>query len=138
MTSRTIFLSRLLGLVSLIFATSMMVDRTRALQMVHTVLANPSATTLLGGLGLVAGLAIVLGHQIWRGGALPVAVTVLGWVIFLRGVLLLCLPAGAGANLLRWVDYDGLFYACMALAGIVGLYLAIQGFSRRQPATRRL
>jgi hypothetical protein len=36
---------------------------------------------IIGFLGTALGLALVLGHQLWSGGALAVAVTVFGWVI---------------------------------------------------------
>jgi hypothetical protein len=37
---------------------------------------------------LTAGLAIVLGHNVWSGGALPVVVTVVGWLLLIRGLIL--------------------------------------------------
>jgi len=40
---------------------------------------------------LAAGLAIILGHSVWSGGALPVIVTLVGWLIFAKGVVVLLL-----------------------------------------------
>jgi len=43
---------------------------------------------LIGGsFNLAAGLAIVLGHNVWSGGALTVVVTLIGWLAALRGVV---------------------------------------------------
>ena len=42
--------------------------------------------------GMVAtgvGLAVVLGHQVWSGGVLPVVVTLVGWAALLKGIVLL-------------------------------------------------
>jgi hypothetical protein len=38
---------------------------------------------------VTTGLAIVIGHNVWSGGALPVIVTLFGWIILIRGVVLL-------------------------------------------------
>ena len=43
-------------------------------------------------LTLVAGLAIVLAHNVWRGGAMAVVVTVLGWLLLLKGAALVVIP----------------------------------------------
>ena len=36
---------------------------------------------------------MIVGHNVWSGGPLPVTVTLLGWLIFLKGLVP---PAGAG------------------------------------------
>ena len=40
-----------------------------------------------------AGLALVLGHQVWAGAALPIVVTLVGWAVLLKGVTLLLVPS---------------------------------------------
>jgi hypothetical protein len=46
-------------------------------------------------IAVTAGLAIVIGHNVWSGGALLVIVTLLGWIILIRGVVLLFLSPSA-------------------------------------------
>ena len=41
---------------------------------------------------MAAGVATVIGHNIWSGGALPVAVTALGWMMLVKGVVLMASP----------------------------------------------
>lgn len=90
-----------------------------------------------GAFVLICGLIVVAGHQYWRGAA-PIIVSVLGWLITLRGLLLLAFPKvfvsvansmiGAQA---WWVPL------CIAFA-LVGLYLTYVGWapapSRSTPA----
>ena len=44
---------------------------------------NPPLLLIVGMIGLIAGLAIVLGHNVWYGGMLPVVVTLVGWLILI-------------------------------------------------------
>ena len=42
---------------------------------------------------LASGVAMIVCHNAWSGGPLPVIVTLLGWLIFLKGLVLLLLPS---------------------------------------------
>src|SRR6516162_3010869 len=131
MAARTIYLSRLIGLFTLIVTLSMLADRPQALEMIRTVVQNRPALIILGVLGTAAGLAIVLGHQVWSGGALPVLVTVLGWVFLIRGAVLLYLSPEATAHLVDRFRFEDLFYVYLGLTMALGLYLTVRGFSAR-------
>jgi hypothetical protein len=131
MAARTIYLSRLIGLFTLIVTLSMLVDRPQALETIRTVVQNRPALIILGVLGTAAGLAIVLGHQVWSGGALPVLVTVLGWVFLIRGAVLLYLSPEATAHLVDRFRFEDLFYVYLGLTTVLGLYLTVRRFSAR-------
>ena len=131
MAARTIYLSRLIGLFTLIVTLSMLADRPQALEMIRTVVQDRPALIILGLLGTAAGLAIVLGHQVWSGGALPVLVTVLGWVLLIRGAVLLYLSPEATAHLVDRFRFEDLFYVYLGLTMALGLYLTVRGFSAR-------
>jgi len=102
--------------------------------------ASPLWSWVAGAFVLICGLIVVAGHQYWRGAA-PIIVSVLGWLITLRGLLLLAFPKvfvsvansmiGAQA---WWVPL------CIAFA-LVGLYLTYVGWapapSRSTPRTAR-
>ena len=131
MAARTIYLSRLIGLFTLIVTLSMLADRPQALEMIRTVVQDRPALIILGLLGTAAGLAIVLGHQVWSGGALPVLVTVLGWVFLIRGAVLLYLSPEATAHLVDRFRFEDLFNVYLGLTMALGLYLTVRGFSAR-------
>jgi hypothetical protein len=128
MSNRTIYLSRLMGLLVFVVVLSMLVDKPKAMGTIGALVADRSALTIMGAIGTGAGLAIVLGHQVWSGGILPVVVTVLGWVILVRGIVLLFLPAAATAQLVEWFRFDQYFYVYLGFSAVLGLYLAIHGF----------
>src|SRR5258708_32315154 len=98
MSPRTIFLSRLLGLFMLAMSLSLLL-RGQELLAIMTALINDAPMLMnIGMAALLAGLAIVLCHNIWSGGARPIVVTLFGWILLLSGWLLLMLPHGTIVN----------------------------------------
>jgi hypothetical protein len=79
MSSRTIFLSRLIGLYCLLVVPSMLVHRQGTVDLMTALLHNLPLMWVLSVITLTAGLAMVLAHRVWSGGALPVVVTLCGW-----------------------------------------------------------
>ena len=125
----TIFLSKLIGLYCIIVALAMMAHKQSAVATVNAVIKNPPLLLLAEVLGLAAGLAVVLGHNIWSGGALPVVVTLLGWLMAIRGAVLLALPQDATIKFFEALRYEELFYVYMGSTLVLGLFLTFSGFS---------
>jgi len=79
MSERTVFLSKLLGIYCILVGLSLAANKLAMLQMV-TALVNDAPLLFVCGLAAVAaGLAIILSHNVWSGGAVPVIVTLVGW-----------------------------------------------------------
>ena len=109
MSSRTILLSRLIGLYCIVIALSMMTRRQATVETVTALLQNPSMMLIVGIITLAAGLAMVLAHNVWSGGALAVVVTLVGWITLIKGLLFLFLPPEMEAGLfLRQLHYQQL------------------------------
>jgi hypothetical protein len=89
---------------------------------------NPPALYLAAVFTLVAGLAMVLGHNVWSGGALQVVVTLVGWTALIKGLLSLFLTPGTLGDSLGVLHYEQLFYLYAAIALILGVYLTYGGF----------
>lgn len=135
MKPRTQFIGRLLGLYCLIVSLIMATHKHDLVEIENTLVHNPALLYFLGILTLVAGLAIVLGHNVWSGGALPVTVTALGWVALAKGVLLM-LPEAASGLLPRF-QYERLYYLYVAITFILGAYLTYAGFKPDRTAEDR-
>lgn len=136
MAPLTIYLSRLIGLFLLVAALTMLVDKPGTLDAVHAIAEQRPMQIVLGMVGVAAGLAVVLGHQIWSGGILPLVITLMGWIILIRGVILLLLTRVQTAALIGWIRIDEYFYLYLGIAAAIGLYLTIHGFVAK-PATCR-
>ena len=94
---------------------------------------SPPTILLFGTVFLVAGLAIVLGHNVWRGGFLPVTITVIGWLLLFRGLALLLLPADTVAGLSGSLELQRYLYLYLAAPFIVGVLITYAGFRTRAP-----
>lgn len=77
---------------------------------------------------MVAGLAIVLAHNVWSGGALPVVVTLVGWTSLIKGLIFLLLPPETTLAFFETSHYSQLFYLYMSVTFIIGLYLTYSSF----------
>src|ERR1700737_3825767 len=84
--------------------------------------ANPMWPWLFGAILLIFGLVIIAFHQYWRSPA-AIIVSVVGWFLAIRGVLLLTVPSAyeaagdavysSGATVAIWV-----VFLCLALSGL--------------------
>lgn len=124
----TAFLSRLLGLYFLIFALSMVVKKQASIETVNVIAHNPVLVFLVGVILVPAGLAMVLGHNVWSGGALPVVVTIVGWLALLKGLVFLLLATDAVPTLFAALHFDRFYYAYVAYVLLFGVYLTYAGF----------
>jgi vacuolar-type H+-ATPase subunit I/STV1 len=134
MTSRTHFLSRLIGLYFMIVAIAMATHRQATVDTFTAIVHNPSLMLVLGMIILSAGLAIVLAHNLWSGGVVTVLVTIIGWLTLAKGVFFLVAPTEAEAGFyLNTLHYAQLFYLYVAIDFVLGAFLAYGGFT---PAPR--
>jgi hypothetical protein len=92
---------------------------------------------LLGMTALIIGLAMVLAHNVWSGGALPVVVSLIGWILLLRGAILLFLPPDAVVRLFEMARFEEYFYVYVAVPLVIGLYLTFAGFTSSPEPDRR-
>ena len=130
MSPRTLFLSKLIGLYCILGSLSMLTHREVTMEAVTEVLRSPSLLLILGVITVVAGLAMVLAHNIWSGGALPVIVSFIGWATLIKGLLFLFLPPEMEARVfLGGFHYQQLFYLYVAISLVIGIYLAYRGFT---------
>ena len=129
MLPRTLFLSRLIGLYCILVALSMITRKQATLESVTAVLRDPSMMFVLGAITLVAGLAMVLAHNIWSGGALVVIVTLVGWITLIKSLFFLFLPPEVEAGFfLRQLHYQQFFYLYTGVSLVLGIYLTYGGF----------
>jgi uncharacterized membrane protein len=80
-------------------------------------------------ISLAVGVAMILGHNVWSGGALPVVVTLVGWLILAKGLLLLFLTPEALSRVYEQMQYGEHYYFFLTPAFVIGLYLTWAGFT---------
>jgi hypothetical protein len=132
MSFRTLFLSRLLGLFFLICGLAMLLHEQVYTAALATVAYNPLAMRWIALLITLAGLAMVLAHNVWSKPPVVVIVTLLGWLTLIKGIAYLFLPA-------RWLEEffqavlncGACLYSVPAFLLVLGAYLTYEGFKSR-------
>jgi hypothetical protein len=125
----TIFLGKLIGVYCIVVALALMARKQSAVAAINALIRNPPLLLLVEVLGLAVGLAMIIGHNIWSGGALPVVVTLVGWLSAIRGAVLLALPQDQVLKFFAALRYDERFYVYMGVTLILGLFLTIAAFT---------
>ena len=86
-----LLIARGVGLAWLICGLSHLLNPAEWTGLLAPLRARTGGSFILAGLSLPLGLIIVLGHNVWVWG-LPLIVTVVGWLMSLKGAIYLCFP----------------------------------------------
>jgi hypothetical protein len=92
----SIFLARLIGPLLVLVAIGMLIDPGGYAALVAEFLKSPGLLYLGAGLGLVAGMALVLKHNVWEADW-RVIITLLGWMTLIDSTSWLLVPQRAAA-----------------------------------------
>lgn len=133
MSRLTIFLSRLLGLFFVLLAIALFLQQQNTIDTVGMLLRDPPLMMVIGMIALAVGLAIVLAHNVWSGGVLPVVITLLGWLFLIRGIVLLALPPTEVTALFDFFRFSRLAPVYELITLIIGAYLTYAGFRASPP-----
>lgn len=125
MSTRTLFISRLLGLYYLIASLVMSTHKQAIVEIENTLVHTPAMLFIAGIMALFGGLALVLTHNVWSGGALPVVVTLVGWITLIKGVFLMMPGTSA---FWEFFHYEQMFYLYASICFVIGAYLTYEGF----------
>jgi hypothetical protein len=132
MSERTAFLGKLLGLYCIVIALSMFAHKQAFVETVTALFQNAPLMFVVGLMSVAAGLAMVLGHNVWSGGALPVIVTIIGWATLIKGLLIWFLsPATESGIFLGGLHYERFFSVYAAFSLLLGGYLTYAGFKSK-------
>ena len=125
----TLFLAKFMGIFSLIYGTSLLLEKKMIIGIFSSFLGEKRLTSyILGLLEVLGGLAIVLTHNIWNEGMLALMVTILGWLLLLEGVNYLFMSKKRLSNMLGMLQYSKMYYLGATMLIVLGLYLTYFGF----------
>ena len=133
MPALTIYLSRLIGVVTLIIAAAMLADKSLVVAAAGHLGQDRSALLILGFIRVVCGAGIVLVHNVWSRGFWPLVVTLVGWALLVRGVVVLFVPPDVMAGVISAAHIVDFYYVYAAIPLVLGAYLSLRGFSATAP-----
>ena len=89
--------------------------------------STPVWSWVVGAFVLLGGIVVVVLHPHWRGFTAS-AISVLGWLMVVRGFLLLAFPAVFATIAERTIGAEALWRFVFAIIAILGLYLTWVGW----------
>ena len=104
MSRLTVFLARFIGLFTVVLVVAFLV---RGSAGVEAAVADGPVMLVYAIISLATGVAMILGHNVWSGGALPVVVTLVGWLILAKGLMLLFVTPDALQQIFDHMQYGG-------------------------------
>jgi uncharacterized membrane protein len=126
MSRLTVFLARLIGLFTLLLVGVLVI---RGSTMVERAVSDGPVILVYAIISLAIGLAMILGHNVWSGGVMPVVVTIVGWLILAKGLLLLFATSEALTRLFEHMQNGEHYALYLTLPLVIGLYLTWAGFT---------
>lgn len=132
----TRYLARLLGLWAFLVIGAMVADRPATIAATNALFTDPALMWVTGVFTTLIGLAIVLAHNRWSGGAVSVIVTVFGWAALIKGFLFVALPPQAQTAFYQSLHFERYFYGYFVVALALGGILIYGGFADRPTADR--
>jgi hypothetical protein len=134
---RTRMFARVLGPFLFISCVTAVVRASDMRTIVTDFGANPVWPWVAGAFILVGGLIIVALHQCWRGAA-AIVVSLMGWLLVLRGLFVLSFPRAFMSLANSVLDASALWRTVCVCFALIGLYLTYVGWqpAPRQPISR--
>lgn len=126
MSRLTVFLARFIGLFTILVVAGLLV---RGSAIVEAAIADKPLLFTYAVISIALGLAMIIGHNIWSGGALPIVITLVGWLILAKGVLLFLIAPDALARLWAQMQYGEHYDLYLMPSLLVGIYLTWAGFT---------
>jgi hypothetical protein len=125
----SIFLARLLGPALLLVGASILINQAYYRGMTREFVASRPLMYLAALIGVLAGGAIVLVHNVWTADW-RVLITLLGWINLVRGALSLLLPEQTFGFAGRFMAGRHMPMAAGIFAAVLGLILSFFGYFR--------
>jgi hypothetical protein len=121
-------IARIMGPALLAFGTALLAGRIDLAALVEALVADPALRLFAAVISLILGLVLAVLHNRWRSPT-EVVVTVIGWVLILRGASLLIAPPDMLTSLRPLIESPALPLISGGLMIAIGGWLAYVGFT---------
>ena len=118
----SIFLAKVIGLYFVILSLFVLIRSKVMNEVIQEVTSNPGMMFLMAVVTLILGIMLIVSHNIWVADW-RVIITVLGWLIFVGGIVRLFFINSAKKIGEWWSRHRGFMMFMMVVYLIIGLYL---------------
>ena len=124
----SIFIAQLLGPVFIVVGLALLFRPEMFRAVLPEFIRSPVWLYLAGFLGLLAGLALVLTHEVWTADW-RLLITLIGWITLLRALISIFRPQWVAAAGTAILERRGVFVGVGVLNLLVGLVLTYFGYT---------
>ncbi len=123
----TLFLSQAFGVYLLVMGLAVLFGTIDLSKFVTEYLKNTGLFVVTNLFVLVLGILLVLSHNVWNGTPETTLISLICWLVFIKGVVAILLPSpmtsmAKSMNNPSWFKFAGVLYL------VLGLYLGYVGF----------
>lgn len=123
----SVFLAKVLGLYLVIVGIGAFLTSSRFNTIMQEMMREPAAMLLMGVVTLILGILLVVSHNFWDP-AWYIVITLLAWIIFLKGVANIWFPQATLARIDSICKHPSICYIGGLINLLIGLYLCYFGF----------
>jgi hypothetical protein len=123
----SLFLAQLIGPTVITIGAAFLINQDNMRDMATDFLEHRGLIFLAGILTLLAGLAIVLTHNVWAW-SWPVVITIFGWLAVIGGVFRIVFPDSVKAIGTTMLQKRGLMTVAAVVQALVGGWLCYFGY----------
>lgn len=123
----SILLAKVLGLYLLVMGIAMLLKAGSIKVLIHDVVSSPPLVFISGAITLLIGILIITHYNLWQMNWF-LAITVLGWLCILRGILCIFFPIAAVHLMKKFLNNNALYYAFTIVIICLGIILTYLGF----------
>lgn len=127
MEETTLFLAKLIGVYMALVGGMMMVRRRFFMHAVRDFIQDRALRFMIPIIELVAGISMVLVHNIWEGTA-AIVITAIAWIMVAESVFYLALPEKTVKRFLTACNRKPVYFIGGLASIAVGVYLIVEGF----------
>lgn len=122
------FIAGLLGTMFLAAGLALLINRALFADMLAVAAHEPLLVMLAGFLSLLAGVAIIQVHNVWKGW--PVLISLVGWLAILTGVVRVVLPIQMAGLAAMFTAIPGVVPVIAVVQLVLGAFLTYKAYSR--------
>ncbi|MFA5022846.1 MAG: hypothetical protein WC385_02455 [Candidatus Paceibacterota bacterium] len=123
----TLLLAKVFGIYLIIIGLAIIFRRRYFLSVFAGLVDNRILRIVISIVELIAGLFIILTHQIWSSW-LTGLITLMGWLMVIEGTSYLFMSDRRFAKLMKFVNHKAVYTIGGIIAVIIGIYLTYAGF----------
>jgi len=125
----TVYFAQFFGFLFFVLSISMLFGKKMVLEALEDFAHNKGLSYLGGIIAVAAGLLMVLSHNVWNAGGLAIVITLIGWLMLIKGIVLLFFTPETYMKIYKMSDLGNSYYIISVIFLVLSLYLIYAGFA---------